>query len=177
MRYHDREWGVPLHEDNRLYEFLLLDGFQAGLNWSIIIHKRENFQAAFDNFNPELIASYDDNKIASLLQDRGIIRNRLKIIAAITNARCFLDVKDKYGSFDEYIWRFVDGRTIHNNWKTLQQIPARTQQSDAMSLDLKKKGFQFVGSTICYAFMQAAGMVNDHQINCFRYKELYQEGE
>jgi len=172
IQYHDTEWGVPLHDDRKLFEFLVLDAFQAGLSWSIILKKRENFRRAFDNFNPEKISRYTTKRIEKLIGDEGIIRNRLKIAAAVTNAKAFLDVQKEFGSFDKYIWRFCDGGPIINKWKTLKQIPPRTKISDAMSEDLKKRGFRFVGSTICYSFMQAAGMVNDHMVDCFRYKEV-----
>jgi DNA-3-methyladenine glycosylase I len=170
--YHDREWGVPLHDDRKLFEFLILEGAQAGLSWETVLRKRENFRRAFDDFDARRIARYDERKIQSLLADAGIIRNRLKIEAAIQNARSFLDVQSEFGSFDAYIWRFVGGRAKKNAWKTLREIPARTPESDAMSRDLQKRGFKFVGSTICYAFMQATGMVNDHITSCFRYEEI-----
>ena len=171
LRYHDTEWGVPLHDDRKLFEFLLLDNAQAGLSWRTILHKRENYRKAFDNFDPEKIARYTPAKIAKLLENSGIIRNRLKVRSAVTNAQCFLDVQDEFGSFDEYIWQFVAGEPIRNQWKTLRDIPATSPESDAMSKDLKKRGFKFVGSTICYAFMQSAGLVNDHLIGCFRYDQ------
>ena len=170
--YHDQEWGVPLHDDRKLFEFLVLDGAQAGLSWDIILKKREGFRAAFDGFDPEIVARYGVRKVTKLLSDPGIIRNRLKINSAISNAKEFLAVQEEFGSFDAYIWQFVDGKTITNKWKSLEEIPAKTGQSDAMSKDLKGRGFKFVGSTICYAFMQAAGMVNDHITKCFRYKEI-----
>jgi DNA-3-methyladenine glycosylase I len=170
--YHDKEWGVPVHDDRKLFEFIVLDGFQAGLSWSTILNKRENFRKAFDNFEPEVIAEYNEGKIESLLQDAGIIRNRLKIRATVTNAKCFLEVQKEFGSFDKYIWQFTNGKTIINKCKTHTDIPASTPESDAMSKDLKKRGFKFVGTTICYAFMQAAGMVNDHLVDCFRYNEV-----
>ncbi|MFZ5523146.1 MAG: DNA-3-methyladenine glycosylase I [Pseudomonadota bacterium] len=170
--YHDEEWGVPLHDDRRLFEFLILEGAQAGLSWITILRKRENYRAAFDGFDPARIARYDEGKIASLLQDPGIVRNRLKVAAAVTNARKFLDVQEEFGSFDAFIWRFVDGRPKQNKWRSLADIPASTPESDAMSRELKQRGFKFVGSTICYAHMQATGMVNDHTTDCYRHKEL-----
>jgi DNA-3-methyladenine glycosylase I len=172
MRYHDEEWGVPLHDDRALFEFLVLEGAQAGLSWDTILRKRERYREVFDQFDPERVARYDEAKIASLLADPGIIRNRMKINAAIQNARAFLAVRDEFGGFDAYIWRFVDGRPIVNAWRALDEIPARTAESDAMSADLRKRGFAFVGSVICYAHMQATGMVNDHLVDCFRYAEL-----
>jgi DNA-3-methyladenine glycosylase I len=172
IAYHDQEWGVPLHNDRKHFEFIILDGFQAGLSWITILRKRENFRAAFDNFEAALVARYDDAKYQTLLQDQGIIRNRLKIQAATTNAQAFLKVQEEFGSFDTYIWRFVEGETVQNTWPTLADVPAKTTISDAMSKDLKKRGFKFVGSTICYAYMQAAGMVNDHVVECFRHQEL-----
>jgi len=172
VRYHDREWGVPLHDDRRLFEFLILDGAQAGLSWLTILNKRENYRRAFDNFDIERIARYDEADVARLLADAGIVRNRLKINAAIGNARASLQVQAEFGSLDEYFWRFVDGQPVRNAWRNLAEVPAHTPVSDAMSRDLKKRGFKFVGPTICYAFMQAAGMVNDHTTDCFRYKEV-----
>jgi DNA-3-methyladenine glycosylase I len=171
VKYHDVEWGVPLHDDRQLFEFLLLDGFQAGLSWITILKKRSNFRQAFDHFDPEKIAVYDLRKVKELLANKGIVRNKLKIEAAIQNARSFLAVQKEFGSFDNYIWQFTGGKTIKHAWKTLAEIPAKTNESTAMSNDLKKIGFKFVGPTICYAFMQAAGMVNDHLINCFRYNQ------
>ncbi len=170
--YHDEEWGVPLHDDRKLFEFLVLDAFQAGLSWSTILKKRENFRLAFDNFDPEIISKYDESKVNELLLDAGIIRNRLKIESTITNAINFLKVRSEFGTFDKYIWQFTGGKTIVNSWSSIDQIPVSTDESDRMSKDLKKRGFRFVGTTICYAFMQAAGMVNDHTVNCFRYNEL-----
>lgn len=170
--YHDREWGVPLHEDRRLFELLILEGAQAGLNWSTILAKRENYRKAFDRFDAKKIARYDEGKVAALMGDAGIVRNRLKILAAVQNARAFLRVREEFGSFDAYIWRFVDGEPRVNRWRSYRNLPARTLESDAMSRDLKKRGFKFVGSTICYAFMQAVGMVNDHERSCFRWAEL-----
>jgi DNA-3-methyladenine glycosylase I len=170
--YHDSEWGVPIHDERLLFEFLILEGAQAGLSWSTILNKRQAYIQAFDNFEPAKVASYDDAKIQALLANPGIVRNRLKIQAAIQNARSFLEVQDQFGSFDTYIWQFVDGKPIQNSWKSLQEIPATTQESDAMSKELKKRGFTFVGSTISYAFMQAVGMVNDHIVDCFRWQEV-----
>jgi DNA-3-methyladenine glycosylase I len=172
QRYHDTEWGVPLHDDRALFEFLILEGAQAGLSWITILRKRENYRAAFDGFDATRIAAYDADKIASLLQDAGIVRNRLKVAAAVINAQKFLEVQDEFGSFDSFIWRFVDGQPKQNKRRSLADIPASTPESDAMSKELKRRGFKFVGSTICYAHMQATGMVNDHTIDCFRYKEL-----
>jgi DNA-3-methyladenine glycosylase I len=172
IRYHDEEWGVPLHDDRKHYEFLVLDGAQAGLSWRTVLHKREAYRRAFANFDPAKVARFDGRKVRSLLADPGIIRNRLKVEGAIKNARAFLAAQEEFGRFDDYVWRFVDGTTRRNTWKTMKQVPARTAQSDAMSKDLKKRGFTFVGSTICYAYMQAAGMVNDHVIDCFRHQEL-----
>ena len=174
--YHDTEWGVPLFDDAKLFEFIVLDSFQAGLSWSTILNKRENFRKAFDNFNFNKIAIYDENKVKLLLNDIGIIRNTMKIRATVTNAICFINVQKEFGSFSKYIWQFVKEKPINNKWKTLQEIPARTTESDVMSKELKKRGFKFVGSTICYAFMQASGMVNDHLINCFRYNDIIKGG-
>ncbi len=170
--YHDSEWGVPVHDDRTLFEFLILEGAQAGLSWSTILNKRQAYIQAFDNFEPTKVASYDDAKVQALLANPGIVRNRLKIQAAIQNARSFIAIQDQFESFDTYIWQFVDGKPIQNSWKSLQEIPATTQESDAMSKELKKRGFTFVGSTICYAFMQAVGMVNDHIVDCFRWQEV-----
>jgi len=170
--YHDKEWGVPVHDDGLLFEFLILEGAQAGLSWATILKKRDNYRKAFDQFDPARVARYGKKKQASLLGDAGIVRNRLKIESAISNAKVFLSVQDEYGSFDEFIWSFVDGEPIQNSWKTLNELPANTTESDAMSKELKRRGFRFVGSTICYAFMQAVGMVNDHLVDCFRYKQL-----
>jgi DNA-3-methyladenine glycosylase I len=171
-RYHDLEWGVPVHDDRLLFEFLILEGAQAGLSWVTILKKREEYRKVFDNFEAGIIASYDDNKINSLLANPGIVRNKLKVNSAVINAKAFLAVQESFGSFDEYIWLFVDHRPLHNAWKTAADIPVSTRMSELMSKDLKKKGFKFVGSTICYAFMQATGMVNDHTVDCFRYKEI-----
>ena len=169
LPYHDNEWGVPLHNDRRLFEMLVLEGAQAGLSWLTILKKRAAYQAAFDQFDPHKVARYDKRKLTQLLANDGIIRNRLKITSAINNARRFLEVQNKFGSFDRYIWQFVDGRPIQNAWETSAQIPTRTTESDALSKDLKDRGFTFVGTTICYAHMQATGMVNDHLVSCFRY--------
>ena len=171
IRYHDTEWGVPLHDDRKLFEFLILEGAQAGLSWDTILRKRENYRAAFDNFNAQKIALYDDAKCSELLQNEGIIRNRLKIKSAVQNANAFLKIQKEFGSLDKYIWNFVGGKPIVNSWKDLSKVPAKTEVSDAMSKDLKKRGFNFVGSTIMYAFMQACGLVNDHLVSCFRYNE------
>ncbi|MBE0537823.1 MAG: DNA-3-methyladenine glycosylase I [Phycisphaerae bacterium] len=171
LAYHDTEWGVPAHDDRTLLEFLLLDNAQAGLSWSTILNKRENYRRAFDHFDAEKIARYDEGKIAALLSDPGIVRNRLKVASAVSNARAFLAVRSEFGSFDAYVWGFVGGRTIRNAWETLQDIPATSPESDALSKDLKRRGFKFVGSTICYAFMQATGLVNDHLVSCFRYTQ------
>jgi DNA-3-methyladenine glycosylase I len=176
VHYHDTEWGVPLHDDRKLFEFLLLEGFQAGLSWITILKKRLNFRKAFDRFNPEKIAGYGPAKIRKLLADNGIVRNRLKIEAAVSNAKAFLAVGKEFESFDRYIWRFVNDKTIRNAWKRDQDIPTMTEESCAMSRDLKQRGFKFVGPTICYAFMQAVGMVNDHTIDCYRYQEGEQDG-
>jgi DNA-3-methyladenine glycosylase I len=172
IEYHDHEWGVPVHDDKKHFEYILLDGFQAGLSWNTIINKRENFRKAFDDFDYKKIAKYSGRKIEKLMNDAGIIRNKLKINSSVGNARSFMKVQDEFGSFDDYIWQFTGGKTIHNLWKDLKAVPARTKESDAMSRDLKSRGFNFVGSTICYAYMQAAGMVNDHIVSCFRYKEI-----
>ena len=172
LAYHDKEWGVPVHDDRVLFEFLILEGAQAGLSWSTILKKRSAYRAAFDRFDPRKIARYEDAKIAALLQDEGIVRNRSKVRAAVKNAQAFLAVQKEFGSFDQYIWRFVGGSPVRNKWREPGNVPARTEQSDAMSKDLLRRGFTFVGSTICYAFMQATGMVNDHLASCFRYKEL-----
>jgi DNA-3-methyladenine glycosylase I len=170
--YHDREWGVPQHDDRVLFEFLLLEGAQAGLSWDTILQKRENYRAAFDGFDPKKIAAYDRRKTQRLVRDEGIVRNRLKIASAIQNAKAFLAVQQEFGSFDRYIWQFVGGKPRVNRRRMGEKVPASTPESDAMSKDLKKRGFNFVGSTICYAFMQATGMVNDHVVECFRYRTL-----
>ena len=172
IHYHDTEWGVPLHDDQRLFEFLILEGAQAGLSWDTILRKRENYRLAFDNFDAEKIARYDEAKCAELLTNEGIIRNRLKIASAVRNAKSYLEIKEEFGSFDKYIWQFVNDKPIINAWENINQVPASTLISDAMSKDLKKRGFNFVGSTILYAFMQATGMVNDHLVSCFRYDEV-----
>ena len=172
IRYHDEEWGVPAHDDATLFEFLILEGAQAGLSWDTILKKRANYRAAFDNFDPKKIASYDRRKIQSLMNDSGIIRNRLKIASAVQNAKEFLKVQEEFGTFDAYVWQFVGGSPMVNARRSLKHVPARTTESDAMSKDLKKRGFSFVGTTICYAFMQAVGMVNDHLTGCFRYDQL-----
>jgi DNA-3-methyladenine glycosylase I len=172
IQYHDAEWGVPQHDDRKLFEFLILEGAQAGLSWDTILRKRENYRAAFDVFDFEKVALYDERKIAELLQNEGIVRNRLKIASAISNAKSFLKIREEFGTFDKYIWSFVGGKPIKNARKSLSEVPAKTEISDAMSKDLKKRGFNFVGSTIMYAFMQACGLVNDHTVNCFRYGEV-----
>ena len=172
ISYHDEEWGVQEHDDQRLFEKIVLDGAQAGLSWLTILKKREGYRRAFDGFDAAKIARYSDKKIARLLADPGIIRNRLKVNAAVTNARAYLQLREELGSFDQFLWQFVGGQTIQNRWKTLKQLPARTKESDALSKELQERGFKFVGSTICYAFMQAVGMVNDHLIGCFRHREL-----
>jgi DNA-3-methyladenine glycosylase I len=170
--YHDEEWGVPLHDDRALFEFLVLEGAQAGLSWSTILKKRPAYRAAFDGFDPHKVARYNERKIQALLENPGIVRNQLKIRSAVRNAGAFLDVQKEFGSFDKYVWRFVGGRPLRNRWHIMGDVPARTQESDAMSKDMLKRGFSFVGSTICYAHMQATGMVNDHLTSCFRYKEV-----
>ena len=170
--YHDLEWGVPLHDDRLLFEHLILDGAQAGLSWSTILNKRENYRVAFDRFDPAVVARYGEAKVKSLLSDAGIVRNRLKILSAIDNARGFLAIQEEFGSFDAYVWQFVDGTVVQNRWATLAEVPSSTPQSDALSKDLKRRGFRFVGTTICYAFMQASGLVNDHLVGCFRHPQL-----
>ncbi|MFW9773821.1 MAG: DNA-3-methyladenine glycosylase I [Candidatus Heimdallarchaeota archaeon] len=172
IEYHDKEWGVPQHNDNILFEFLILEGMQAGLSWSTILKKRENFRNALDNFRYNMISKYNEDKIEELLQDKGIIRNRLKIQSIITNAKAFLRIQSEFNSFNNYIWNFVNNNPIHNAWKTSDELPSHTELSDKISKDLKKRGFKFVGSTIVYAFMQAVGLVNDHTINCFRFTEI-----
>jgi DNA-3-methyladenine glycosylase I len=172
IRYHDEEWGVPVHDDPKLFEFLILEGAQAGLSWSTILNKRDNYRRAFHNFDPVRVARYDRRKVNTLLSDPGIVRNRLKITSAVQNAKAFLRVQQEFGSFDRYIWQLVGGKTKVNPWK-LRKVPATSAESDAMSKDLKRRGFNFVGSTICYAFMQAVGLVNDHAPDCFRYRELH----
>ncbi|MDB6039046.1 MAG: DNA-3-methyladenine glycosylase [Verrucomicrobiales bacterium] len=170
--YHDQEWGVPNHDDRHLFEMLILEGAQAGLSWSTILKKRENYRRAFDNFDARRIARYDTSKVQKLLADAGIVRNRLKVAAAIQNAQCFLNIRKEFGTFDRYIWQFVGGRPLQNNRETFKDIPAKTRESDAMSKDLQKRGWKFVGSTICYAYMQAVGMVNDHMSRCVRQKQI-----
>lgn len=172
IEYHDNEWGVPVHDDRKIFEMLVLEGAQAGLNWLTVLRKRENYRKAFDNFDPRKVAKYDSKKLQELLANEGIIRNKLKIHSAIQNARAFLEVQKEFDSFDAYIWQFVGGRPIRNSWKSLSELPAQTAESEAMSKDLKRRGFGFVGPTICYAHMQATGMVNDHVVTCFRYKEV-----
>jgi len=172
VEYHDKEWGVPLHDDRKLFEFLILEGAQAGLNWLIILKKRENYRRAYSSFNPSRIAEYDRADIRRLRRDAGIIRNRLKIAAAVNNAHRFLEVQKEFGSFDSYVWQFTNGTPIKHRLRNLSQVPAKSRESEEMSRDLQKRGFKFVGSTICYAFMQAVGMVNDHTINCYRYTQL-----
>ncbi len=172
VKYHDEEWGVPVHDDIKHFEMIILDGAQAGLSWLTVLRKRENYRKAFNNFNPKKVAKYDENKITKLLDNPGIIRNKLKVRSAVTNAQAFLKVQKEFGSFDKYIWQFVGGKPIINKWKSMKELPATSKESDAMSKDLRKRDFKFVGSTICYAYMQAAGMVNDHVKSCFRYSEL-----
>ena len=175
--YHDTEWGVPLHDDRKLFEFLVLDAAQAGLSWLTVLTKRENYRKALDGFDPVKIARYSEKKIERLLQDPGIIRNRLKVNSAVQNAKAFLNIQKEFGSFDPYIWQFVNHKPIQNRFKKLSDLPAKTDESDAISKDMKKRGFNFVGSTICYAFMQAAGMVNDHCVDCFRYQTIARMGQ
>ena len=172
VAYHDEEWGVPEHDDRKLFEAVILDGFQAGLSWLTVLKKRENFRQAFDHFDAEKIARYQEPQLQALLQDPGIIRNRLKVYGAVKNARAFLKVQEEFGSFDRYIWQFTEGRTINNARLSMADVPTSTPESDAMSKDMKKRGFTFCGTTICYAFMQAVGMVNDHVVACFRHREL-----
>jgi DNA-3-methyladenine glycosylase I len=172
VAYHDQEWGVPVHDDRKLFEFLILEGAQAGLSWLTILKKREAYRQAFADFNPEIVAGYDETKIKELSTNSGIIRNRRKIVSAVQNARAFLATQRECGTFDQYLWRFVKGRPIKNSWAQFEDVPAKTKESEEMSKDLKKRGFTFVGPTICYALMQAVGMVNDHVTDCFRYKEL-----
>lgn len=172
VAYHDEEWGVPVHDDRQLFELLILEGAQAGLSWITILRKRERYREAFDGFDPALVAEFDDERVRTLLQDPGIVRNRLKVESAVTNARAFLDVQAEFGSFDEYIWQFVGGEQRQNEWSALESVPAETLESRAMSKDLKRRGFRFVGPTICYAYMQSAGLVNDHITTCFRYRQL-----
>lgn len=172
MEYHDKEWGVPLHEEQRLFEFLVLEGMQAGLSWQTILNKREAFRAAFDNFNPNIVSTYDEGKVIELMSNAGIIRNKLKIDACINNAKRFIDVQNEFGGFDAYIWKFVDFKPVINKFTTLKEIPAKTALSDTISADLKKRGFKFIGSTVIYAHLQATGVVNDHLVSCFRYSEI-----
>ena len=172
IRYHDEDWGVPVHDDRKLFEMLILEGAQAGLSWDTIVNKRDSYRRAFHEFDPAIIAKYDEEDIARLLGDPGIVRNRLKVRSAIQNAKAFLAVQEEHGSFDAYIWQFVGGRPRRNDRRSMEDIPARTEESDVMSKDLKKRGFNFVGSTICYAYMQSIGMVNDHTVDCFRYGEI-----
>jgi len=172
IKYHDTEWGVPLHDEQQLFEFLMLETFQAGLSWITILRKRENFRKAFDNFDVKKIAQYDEHKIQALLQDTGIIRNKLKVRAAVSNAQAFLKLQKEFGSFDNYVWAFVNGKPIQNKWISVKELPGKTKLSDQLSKDLKKRGFKFVGSTIVYAYMQATGMVNDHAVDCFRHEEV-----
>lgn len=171
IAYHDHEWGIPIYDDKLLFEFLILEGAQAGLSWYTILKRRDNYRKAFDNFNPKKIALYDKRKITSLLKDEGIIRNKLKVESVVTNAKCYLDILKEFGNFSDYIWHFVGGKPVNNKWKSLKEVPDKTPLSDAMSKDLKKRGFKFVGSTICYAYMQAVGMINDHITSCFCYKK------
>jgi len=175
-RYHDKEWGIPVHDDRTLFEFLILEGAQAGLSWRQILERRDGYRRAFDGFNPEKIARYDDARLQALLADPGIVRNRAKVGAAVTNARAFLEVRERFDSFDAFVWQFVAGRPIQNSWRSVDEVPASTLESDAMSRELKRMGFKFVGSTICYAFMQAVGMVNDHVTGCFRWPEVQRLG-
>lgn len=172
IQYHDEEWGVPLHDDYKLFEFIVLESFQAGLSWQVVLNKREAFREAFDNFIPEVVAGYGEEKIAELVQNKAIIRNRKKIEACVNNARCFLEIQKEFGSFDKYIWGFTGGKTLKNRFTEQSQLPAKTVLSDRISADLKKQGFRFVGSTVVYAHLQATGMVNDHLVSCFRYKEI-----
>jgi len=170
--YHDKEWGVPVHDDRLHFEMIILDGAQAGLSWITILKRRESYREAFDNFDVKKVSRYSDKKVEKLLSNPGIIRNRLKVNSTVKNAKAFLKIQKEFGSFDKYIWQFVNYKTIQNKWKRMSDLPAKTEESDAMSKDLKKRGFSFVGSTICYAYMQAAGMINDHTVDCFRYKEV-----
>ena len=172
LAYHDQEWGVPVHDDQLMFEFLILEGAQAGLSWHTVLKKRENYRKAFDRFDPQKVARYNEKKVAALLADPGIVRNRLKVASAVKNAKAFLAVQEEFGSFDKYIWRFVEGRPLINHFRSAKEVPASTRESDAMSRDLKQRGFNFVGTTICYAHMQATGMVNDHLVTCFRHRQL-----
>ena len=176
IKYHDEEWGVPVHDDRLLFEYLVLEGAQAGLSWSTILNKRNNYKSAYDNFDPEIVSKYDDHKQLELLQDSGILRNKLKISSSITNAKAFIDIQNEFGSFDKYIWSFTNHQTIHSTSYNSGDMPITTIESDNMSKDLKRRGFKFVGSTICYSFMQAIGMVNDHDLDCFRYNEIKNTG-
>ncbi len=176
IKYHDTEWGVPVHDNRLLFEFLILEGAQAGLSWKIILKKRKNYRVAFDNFDPEIVAKYNDKKIEELIENSGIVRNRLKIRATVINAQSFLEIQSEFVNFDQYIWKFVRGKPIQNKWKNLAEIPSSSSESKKMSKDLKKRGFKFVGPTICYAFMQSVGMVNDHTVDCFRHSELNRDG-
>jgi DNA-3-methyladenine glycosylase I len=177
QEYHDKEWGRPVHDDRLLFELLILEGAQAGLGWLTILKKREGYRKAFDNFQANKIARYSEKKIADLLSNPEIVRNKLKVNAAVLNARAYLDIQNEFGSFDSYVWKFVRGQTIQNSWKKLSEIPTRSPESDAMSKDLKKRGFKFVGPTICYAFMQAVGMVNDHTVDCYMYNQIKKEAK
>jgi DNA-3-methyladenine glycosylase I len=172
VRYHDEEWGVPVHDDRRWFEFLILEGAQAGLSWDTILKKRDRYRAVFDGFDPAAVARFDEERVAALLSDPGIVRNRLKVNGAVKNARAFLAIQEEFGSFDAYVWRFVGGRPMKNSWQSLSEVPARSVESDAMSKDLQKRSFTFVGSTICYALMQATGLVNDHLVGCFRHTQV-----
>ncbi len=172
INYHDFEWGVPVHNDKKHFEFLILEGAQAGLSWLTILKRRDNYRKLYDSFDPEIVAAYDENKIQSLLDNPGIIRNRLKVRSSVSNAKLFLEIQKEFGSFDNYIWSYTNGKTVKNSWKTLAEVPAKTELSDKISADLKKRGFKFTGSTIIYAHLQAAGIVNDHLTNCFRYNEV-----
>jgi DNA-3-methyladenine glycosylase I len=173
IAYHDSEWGVPVHDDQKLFEFLLLEGAQAGLSWTTVLSKREHYRQAYDGFDPVLVAQYDEKKKEQLLNNAGIVRNRLKIEASVTNSRQFLLIQQEFGSFDAYIWKFVNGKPLQNHWTSTEEVPVRTSQSDLMSKEFKRRGFKFVGTTICYAFMQAVGMVNDHTVDCFRHQQLH----
>jgi DNA-3-methyladenine glycosylase I len=172
VSYHDKEWGVPVHDDHKHFEFLILEGAQAGLNWNTILQRRQNYHQAFASFDPEKVAAYDSHQMAKLLLNEGIIRNKLKIHSAVQNAKAFLAIQEEFGSFDQYVWQFVNGKSIQNHWKSIQEIPAETKESQALSVDLKKRGLTFVGPTIMYAYMQAVGLVNDHTVDCFRYAHL-----
>ena len=174
--YHDREWGTPLHDDQKLFELLMLEGAQAGLSWEIVLRKRESYREAFDHFDARKMAGYGQDRIAELLQNPGIVRNRLKVAAFVQNAGAYLDIQNRFGSFDAYLWSFVDGHPVQNSWRELSEVPAKTDLSERLSADLRRNGFKFVGSTICYAFLQAAGLVNDHVITCFRYQEVGRPG-